>query len=1373
MLRLAYQDAGVDPRTVQYVEAHGTGTRAGDPVELGALGAVIGRDRSDRTPFLVGSVKTNLGHTEGAAGIAGLIKVALAFKNGAIPPSLHLNEFTPSIPWKQLNLTIPRELTTWQVTEETVAGVSAFGIVGTNAHMVLAGAPPSPVHQQPKKRSIPYLLPLSAHTPQALKALIESYQSMLDADTSLTLVDLCYSASRHRTHHSERLALVANSRQELLDQFTDYLQNQPNKSKSPNVAKTGEKSKVVFVFPGQGSQWLGMGRDLLVENPVFREVLLRCEEAMKPWVDWSLLKQLELSEDSPSYRLNEIGVIQPVLFAIEVALAAVWVSWGIEPSAVIGHSMGEVAAAYIAGALTLEDAACVICNRSQLMQRTSGNGAMAVVGLSFLEAEQVLKGHEHQLSIAVHNSPRSVVLSGDPSTLDTLMNQLTNQGIFCRSVKVDVASHSPQMEPLLPELVASLKDIQPKAGITPFYSTATGQVFDGSSLDAQYWKKNMRQPVRFQPMIEQLLREDFTVFIEMSPHPILLTAIEETGHQASKQISSVPSLLRGEPGSLQLMRSLGMLYEAGLSIQWEKLYPSGQLVKLPVYPWQRRRFWYEGAAVTTTHGQFAGNIDHPLLGYRLPDLAHAPDSHTWQNSFTKFRNSAQLKDAVLTAAPFSVMAMAAMNIIFGNKNHAIRKINVQKPSFQLDTAEGTIQTSLVEKGQEISFQVFYREDDASAWETFADAELQIGKVDSSWLYDLEWEKSDAASVGDDEKALTGIWLILADKEGIGASLAAKLNARGAATKLCPFEQDSVGFDQILADIENSLPLHIIDLWGLDLPHNGEITSDGLMQAQACGAEALLSLTQVLLRQQRSQTPGLWVVTRGAQSVSSEEPQLQSAAMWGLGRIISLEQPELWRGIIDLSSDDAKEAQVESLFNEISHPSTEDQVVYRNNQRYVPRLIPSQPTTEVLQPLQVSSDGTYLITGGLGTLGIQLGRWIVQRGAKNLVLTSRSGLPDRSEWNSIPADSHTGQRISNVRSLEKAGTQVHVVQADVADETAMGKLVDQFGESLPSLQGVIHAAGITTNQTIAELTLNDWREVLQPKVTGAWILHRLTAELPLDFFVCFSSAASVWGSQGMAHYAAANHFLDQLAHYRSAHQLPALTVNWGWWSGNGIATREQAELFSKVGMGEMPADNALAALQYLLEKGATQQIVADVDWIVFKPIYESKRERRMFSHIQTKKTAETVSSSSEEENNEFLEELRAATTEKQSELLVDLVRRTAAEILGFDTPRSLNTQQGFFKIGMDSLMTVQLRTRLEASLDCSLPPTIAFEYPTIAQMVSYLVKNVLQSQDRALDQDSEVQVDEPDLELDDISEDDLLKLLDSELTKADDITKDGK
>jgi acyl transferase domain-containing protein/acyl carrier protein len=1370
MLRVAYQSAGINPSDVQYVEAHGTGTRAGDPIELGALGTVLGKDRPAQTPLLVGSVKTNFGHTEGAAGIAGLIKVALALKNGLIPPSLHLNEFNPNIPWQELNITIPRTITPWSGNGEKIAGVSAFGIAGTNAHIVLTEAPTNIEQVRNDASDSMYLLPLSAQTQEALKAFAKSYLSLLSKDEALSLHNICYTASCLRTHHTERLAIAGKSRSEIAAKLSAYLAQQ----NSIDQNKIESQSKIAFVFPGQGAQWLGMGRELLKQNSVFHEVITECDHDIQRWADWSLLEQLALEEDSPAYRLDEISVIQPTLFAIEVALAEVWRAWGVEAAAVIGHSMGEAAAAYIAGALSLDDAARLICKRSQLMQRTSGKGAMAVVGLPYAEAEELLKGYEDKLSIAVQNSPKSTVLSGDPSALEAVMGQLRTQEIFCRLIKVDVASHSPQMDSIRPELVESLNGIQPQSATIPFYSTVTQNIFDGKSLDAVYWGRNLRQPVRFSETIQQLLKDEHIVFIEMSPHPILLTAIEETAHYADRQVCSVPSLHRDEPEQLRLMKSLGMLYEAGLSISWDKLYPSGELVRLPTYPWQRQRFWYEENSTGSASSQLGGKMEHPLLGYRLPELAQLPNHFIWQNPLAKLRSAAHIKDAIPESL-YQEMALAAMKIAFGDKNHVIRQIRMHKQLLQIEGMEGNVQASLAQQDSAAKFQIFYRPDDNVAWEQLAEVELQIGTVDSSWLYDLQWQISDEVSDITEETSINGFWLIFTDHNGVGERLASKLSERGAISKVCFYQDGSVDFEQILAEVNSELPLHIVYLWGLDIPRNGEITPDGLMNAQAGGTETLVSLIQALLCRELGQGK-LWVVTQGVQSVESEEPQLASATLWGLGRVIALEHSELWAGIIDLPEKGEIESQIEILIDELSHPNADDQVVYRNGRRYVPRLIPSQSCVAVQQPLPVSSDGTYLITGGLGMLGMQLSHWLIRQGARHLVLTSRSGLPDRSEWDSIAVDSSVGQRIANVRSLGQAGAQIHVVKADAADEVAMRQLVDQFGGSLPPLKGVIHAAGVTTNQTVAELKLSDWRDVLQPKVEGAWLLHQLTADISLDFFVCFSSAASVWGSQGMAAYAAANHFLDQLAYYRHVHNLPALTVNWGWWQGNGIATREQAALFSKVGLAEMPTEQALAALAYLLERRATQQVVANVDWGIFKPIYESKRERRMFSRIQAKKTAELSSVSSEEKNSSFVEELRSAPLEKQNELLTDYVRRSAAKILGFDTPQSLNVNQGFFKMGMDSLMTVQLRTQLESSLHCSLPPTIAFEYPTIAQLVTYLLKNVVQtatSQPPKIDQMAESKTAEPELKLDALSESELMKLLDSELAKAEDLTKDGK
>jgi acyl transferase domain-containing protein len=354
MLRLAYQSAGISPNQVQYIEAHGTGTRAGDPVELGAIGAVVSNNRPAEQPCLVGSVKTNFGHTEGAAGVAGLIKVALSLKHRAIPASLHLHEFNPNIPWQKLGLTIPTELAPWPAYGQTaVGGVSSFGIAGTNAHVVLSEAPSLPVKpEMSATESRAYLLPLSAQSAEALKALAGAYQRFLNTEGvtgDLRLEDICYSAGFHRTHHPHRLALVAESRVKLAEQLEAFFQD---KAGAPASQKEGEQAfKTVFIFPGQGSQWLGMGRQLLEREPIFRQALEQFEQAMRPFVDWSLLEQLALDESSAAYRLNEIDVIQPTLLSVEIALAWLWRSWGIEPDAVIGHSMGEVAAAHVAGGL--------------------------------------------------------------------------------------------------------------------------------------------------------------------------------------------------------------------------------------------------------------------------------------------------------------------------------------------------------------------------------------------------------------------------------------------------------------------------------------------------------------------------------------------------------------------------------------------------------------------------------------------------------------------------------------------------------------------------------------------------------------------------------------------------------------------------------------------------------------------------------------------------------------------------------------------------------------------------------------------------------------------------------------------------------------
>lgn len=529
VLREAYRRAEVSPGDVQYVEAHGTGTLLGDPIEAKALGAVLALERSPENPCLVGSVKTNLGHLEAAAGIAGLIKVALALRHREIPPSLHFKEPNPHIPFDQLPLRVNTTLGPWpKRAGAALAGVSSFGFGGTNAHVVLQEAPRSgsEIASKESGRENPlstfgnnnstYLLPLSARSPEALRSFARVYQDCLTvSEPAASLHDICYSASMRRSHHDYRLAVTGKSAEQLTKSLEAYLRDEARPGLSFERRISGHPRKLVFVFPGQGSQWFGMGRRLLEQEPVFRETMERCDRAMRPDGDWSLLAELTATDAAQS-RLNEVDVLQPALFATQVALAALWRSWGVEPHAVVGHSMGEVAAAHVAGALSLEDAARVICSRSRLVKPTIGHGAMAAVELSLADARRALVGYEDRVSIAASNGFTSTVLSGDPTALETIVSRLQRQDIFCRMVKVDFAAHSPQMEPLRGDLERALEGLQPRAPSVPIYSTVTGM--DGGELefDALYWVRNLREPVLFSTAVQQLLEDGHDTFLEIS-----------------------------------------------------------------------------------------------------------------------------------------------------------------------------------------------------------------------------------------------------------------------------------------------------------------------------------------------------------------------------------------------------------------------------------------------------------------------------------------------------------------------------------------------------------------------------------------------------------------------------------------------------------------------------------------------------------------------------------------------------------------------------------------------------------------------------------------------------------------------------------------
>ena len=705
VLREAYRQAGVSPGKVQYVEAHGTGTLLGDPIEAQALGAVLGVDRAPGRNCAVGSVKSNLGHLEAAAGIAGLIKVALALRHREIPPSLHFAEPNPHIPFDELPLRVQTVLSPWPIeTDPALAGVSSFGFGGTNAHVVLQAAPRVVTGMPGAERKIGVdLLPLSARDPTALRSLARAYQDFLaSAEAASSLPDVCYTASVRLAHHDHRLAVVGDSPAQLIESLQAFLCGEARPGLSSGRKLSSRRRKLVFVFPGQGSQWFGMGQRLLVQEPVFRAVIERCDQAMRSYGDWSLLAELTAT-DADQSRLNDVDIIQPALFAMQVAVAALWRSWGIKPQAVVGHSLGEVAAAYVAGALDFEDAVRVVCHRSRLFKRTVGQGAMAAVELSIEDARRVLVGCEDRVSIAASNGPTSTVLSGDPGALAEILDRLQGRDIFCRMVKVDFASHSPQMEPLRADLLQALAGLEPRPESTPIYSTVTGKVRGGLQFDALYWARNMREPVLFSSAVQHLVEDGHDIFLEISPHPILLGAMQQGFHQLDQEPAVLPSLRHDEDERSVLLGSFGALYTLGYPVDWNVIYPSGgRCVGLPCYPWQRERCWLEPSTGDTEPYREpvtrSGIGNHPLLGWHFKPAAPA-GTHYWETTLDKrslpYLDDHRIQDvAVLPASAYLQMALAAAVEVFGAQSVGLQDIEFRKALFLPEGVALTVQVIL-------------------------------------------------------------------------------------------------------------------------------------------------------------------------------------------------------------------------------------------------------------------------------------------------------------------------------------------------------------------------------------------------------------------------------------------------------------------------------------------------------------------------------------------------------------------------------------------------------------------------------------------------------------------------------------------------------
>jgi acyl transferase domain-containing protein/acyl carrier protein len=1263
VIRQALASARLTPDQVDAVEGHGTGTTLGDPIEAQALLATYGQDRPAERPLYLGSVKSNIGHTQAAAGVAGIIKMVLAMGHGVLPPSLHIDEPSRHVDWSTGEIALLDEARPWPETgQPRRAAVSSFGISGTNAHIVLEHVPATEESAEAAAPAGGGLVPLvvQARTAEALRAQAEQLGRFVGAEgDGASPRNLAYTLATTRSPFEHRaVALVpAGEGGAMADALAAIVKGEP----LPGLV-TGETgadpAKTVFVFPGQGSQWAGMALELLDGNDVFAARMRECADALAPFVDWSPLAVLRGEPGAPS--LERVDVVQPLLFSVMVSLAAVWRSYGVRPSAVIGHSQGEIAAACVAGALSLDDAARVVALRSQALGALSGKGGMVSLALPLTAVEERIAPWGERLSVATVNGPASVVVSGEPTALEELLAGCEAEEIRARRIPVDYASHSAQVEEIRDRLLELLAPIEPRTSDIPLCSTLTGGMLDTAGMDADYWYRNLRHTVRFEQATRALLDLGHQVFIEASPHPVLTMGVQETIDAAGAPAAALGSLRRDEGGPDRFLASVAEAYVNGVALDWDAVFgtPGAPLTDLPTYPFARERYWLEVPAP-------AGG---PAAGPGAADAAF------WA---AVERGDADALAGTLDLAGDPARAAALRDLV---------------PSL-------------------------------SAWHR---GRRDRATVDA-WRYRVVWRPlTEPVAPG----APSGRWLaVLPAGLAEDALVTAALAALGPKARVVPVAVDTAtagrealatalrtatdtGADEEVGPVDGVLSLLGLD----DAPHPDfpavpRCVSRTVALAQALDAAGVEGR--------------LWAVTRGAVSVSgSEQEPVDSphqAMLWGLGRVIGLEQPGRWGGVVDLP-ETLEERAWPAFRHALTRPDAEDEFALRAAGTFVRRLVRA-PMGERAPVRSWRPAGTVLLTGGTGALGRRVARWLAERGAEHIALVSARGpeAPGAAEL---------------VTELTAAGTKVTLTACDVADRAALGRIIDALPAEYP-LTSVIHTAALLDDGVIGSLTDKQLNHVLRVKARGALNLHELTKDRELSAFVLFSSFAGTFGTAGQGNYAPGNSFLDALARYRRARGLTATSLAWGHWDGGGIAEPAVEEQLRRRGVSVMPPDLAITQLQQALDDDETCLAVIDADWggsanraaIVANPtplLYELPEVRQVLDGTAAGGPGAPGDDRERPAGGDpaLLRRLADAPETEHHRLVLQVVRGQVALVLGRPGgAESVDPDRPFKELGFDSLTAVELRNRIGNATGLPLPATLVFDYPTPNTLTRYVLSEI--------------------------------------------------
>ncbi|MBI1790827.1 MAG: SDR family oxidoreductase [Acidobacteria bacterium] len=1192
VIAMAQAVAGVDPRTITYIEAHGTATPLGDPIELAALNQVFQASTSDTGFCAIGSVKSNLGHLDPAAGVAGLIKTVLAMQHKMLPPSLHYSQPNPAIDFANSPFYVISRLAEWKAGETPRrAGVSSFGIGGTNSHVVMEESPepPAPAQSRPWQ-----LLVLSARTDTALETATRNLAGFLRQHPEADFADVAYTCQVGRKAFPRRRAVICRT----LDPNEAIGVLETGDARRLLIA-TGEPMErpVIFMFSGQGTQYVNMARELYQVERTFREQVDLCSELLKPHLGFDLREALypaEAHSEEAARRLDQTALAQPALFVIEYALAMLWLEWGVQPQALIGHSIGEYTAACLAGVFSLEDALALVAARGRLMQ-SMPPGAMLAVPLPEAETRAVAG---RGLAVAAVNSASSCVVSGPFDEVDRLETQLRESGLDCRRLHTSHAFHSPMMDPILEAFGEECRAVRMNPPKIPFLSNVSGAwISEDQATDPDYWVQQLRSTVRFADGLKELVQDPDWVLLEVGPGQTLIGLAAQHPDRAREQVA-LPSLrpARSREDDLPfLLRSLGRLWTLGVPVDWAGFHAheKRRRIPLPAYPFERERYWI--------------------------DLPKASAASTRKTSVTGKREIAH------------------------------------------------------------------------------------------WYYSPSWKRTLPSRTLDPAGSR---WLVFCDAGGLGARLVERLKEMGcdatsvtAAARFARHDDHSFSIDvgargdyqALLDDLRAAgrLPDFIVHLWGVT-PN----APKSLAAMQTRGFYSLLYLAQSLGATGDGSPVEIGVVANHLHEVLEGDKICPGkATVLGISKVIPQEHPRITCRTIDAGTVRDKERTVDLLLAEFTRERFASVVAYRGNRRWAQTFEPMRLDETPEAPSLLRKNGVYLITGGLGNIGLTLAKYLARTVQAKLVLAGRSAFPEPPEWDAwIASHDETdavSRKIRSLRELEELGAEVMTASADVSDARRLKELVDRAVARFGQIHGVIHGAGRTSDDSFCPMAEAD-REMcerhFQPKAHGLLALEKALDGIRPDFYLQLSSLSAVLGGLGFAAYASANAFLDALSVQRNQEgEVPWISVNWDGWDFS-----EEAALSNYL----LPHEGA-EAFHRILHCRPRQPVVVSTQDL------ESRVEQWLnLTSVREPKEAAGAPETAHSRPN--LSSAYTAPRNPTEETIAGIWQ----QLLGLE---KVGVHDNFFELGGHSLLGIQLVFRLRAAFQIEVSPHRLFEAPTIAEL----------------------------------------------------------